>query len=251
MLRKKANGAVKGARLSSALQLETQGVVDRRAFLRNSGLPIGGNPAEAHPVSLQHLLKAKEQGAQFIVCDPRFTRTAAHATEYVRHRPGTDIPFVWGILWHIFENGWEDKKLMEAAGIPLSRWADGVLEAKENIDQPDTIKGMIYWGHAPNSQTRGPDLKRAMEKLDILVVVDPHPTVTAVLHDRTDGVYLLPAATQYETSGSVTASNRPLQWREKAFGPFFEALPDHEIMYLLAKKLGFEKEMFKNIKVEG
>ena len=51
-------------------------------------LLIGGNPAEAHPVSLLHLLKAKEQnGAPLIVCDPRFTRTAAHADEYVRSAP--------------------------------------------------------------------------------------------------------------------------------------------------------------------
>ena len=85
---------------------------------------------------------------------------------------------------------------MEEAGIPLSRWADGVLEAKENVEQPDTLKAMVFWGHAPNSQTRGPDLKKAFEKLDLLVIVDPHPTVSAVLHDRTDGVYLLPAATQ-------------------------------------------------------
>jgi formate dehydrogenase major subunit len=70
------------------------------------------------------------------------------------------------------------------------------------------------------------------------------------MHDRTDGVYLLPAATQFETSGSVTASNRSLQWREKVFEPFFECKPDHEIMYLFAKKFGFEKEMFKGIKVE-
>ena len=41
---------------------------------------IGGNPAEAHPVSLLHMLKAKEENnAPLIVCDPRFTRTAAHA----------------------------------------------------------------------------------------------------------------------------------------------------------------------------
>jgi formate dehydrogenase major subunit len=53
---------------------------------------IGGNPAEAHPVSLLHVLKAKEQNnAPLIVCDPRFTRTAAHADEYVRFRPGTDV----------------------------------------------------------------------------------------------------------------------------------------------------------------
>ena len=36
MLRKKANGAAGRARLSSALHVESQGTVDRRAFLRNS-----------------------------------------------------------------------------------------------------------------------------------------------------------------------------------------------------------------------
>ena len=42
---------------------------------------MGGNPAEAHPVSLQHLLEGKELNkANFIVIDPRMTRTAAHAT---------------------------------------------------------------------------------------------------------------------------------------------------------------------------
>ena len=71
---------------------------------------IGGNPAEAHPVSLLHVLKAKEQNnAPLIVCDPRFTRTAAHADEYVRFRPGTDVGLIWGIMWHIFENGWKTK----------------------------------------------------------------------------------------------------------------------------------------------
>ncbi len=71
---------------------------------------IGANPAEAHPVAMLHILKAKEQNnAPLIVIDPRFTRTAAHSDEHVRQRSGTDIPVIWGILWHIFENGWEDK----------------------------------------------------------------------------------------------------------------------------------------------
>nr|WP_217807970.1 formate dehydrogenase subunit alpha [Oceanibacterium hippocampi] len=354
---------------------------------------IGSNPAEAHPVSLVHLLKAKEENnAALIVCDPRFTRTAAHADEYVRFRPGTDVALIWGILWHIFENGWEDKEfirtrvwgmdqirpevakwtpeetervtgvpgsqlarvartmvnnrpstviwcmgstqhangnnntraycilqlalgnmgvagggtnifrghdnvqgatdlgvmshtlpgyyglkagawqhwarvwetdyewlkarfasqeLMEDNGIPVSRWIDGVLEAKENIDQPDNVRAMVFWGHAANSQTRGPEMKEAMEKLDLLVVVDPYPTVAAVMHDRKDGVYLLPAATQFETSGSVTASNRSLQWRDKVIDPVFESKNDAEIMYLFAKKLGIADEMFRNIEVKG
>ncbi|MFK7879603.1 formate dehydrogenase subunit alpha [Roseobacter sp.] len=364
---------------------------------------IGGNPAEAHPVSLLHMLKAKEQNnAPFIVCDPRFTRTAAHADEYVRFRPGTDVALVWGILYHIFENEWEDKEfirtrvwgmdqikaevakwtpeevervtgapgsqlkrvartlannrpgtviwcmggtqhtngnnntraycvlqlalgnmgtagggtnifrghdnvqgatdlgvlantlpgyyglkpgswahwarvweedlewlqgrfsvmegagkdgtdrmMMNETGIPVSRWIDGVLEDKENIDQPDNTRAMVLWGHAPNSQTRQKEMKTAMEKLDMLVVVDPYPTVTAVLQDRQDGVYLLPACTQFETRGSVTASNRSLQWRDKVVEPLFESLPDHTIISMFAKKFDFHDKLFRNIAMDG
>src|SRR3546814_4062744 len=49
-------------------------------------LMIGSNAAEAHPVSMLHILKAKETGAKLIVADPRFTRTARHAHDYVRVR---------------------------------------------------------------------------------------------------------------------------------------------------------------------
>ncbi|WP_448188713.1 formate dehydrogenase subunit alpha [Azospirillum sp. sgz301742] len=354
---------------------------------------IGSNAAEAHPVAMLHVLKAKEQNnAPLIVADPRFTRTAAKADEYIRFRPGTDVPLIWGLLWHVFENGWEDKdyiakrvygmdeiraevkkwtpeevekvtgvpgsqlkrvartlasnrpgtlvwcmggtqhhvgnnntraycvlqlalgnigvaggganifrghdnvqgatdfgvtsdtlpgyyglaegawrhwgrvwdlpydyllsrfkdkKLMEASGITVSRWFDGVLEPKENMDQPDSIKGMVFWGHAPNSQTRLPDMQKAMDKLDILVVIDPYPTMTSILHNRKDGVYLLPAATQFETDGSRTASNRSVQWSFKVMEPLFEAKADHEIMYLFARKFGFAGELCKNIKVQG
>ncbi len=358
---------------------------------------IGSNPAEAHPVSLLHILKAKEENnAPLIVCDPRFTRTAAHADEYVRFRPGSDVALIWGILWHIFENGWEDRefmrtrtwgmdqikdevkkwtpeetervtgtpgeqlervartlannrpgtviwcmggtqhsngnnntraycilqlalgnmgvagggtnifrghdnvqgatdfgvvadslpgyyglsegswahwarvweedldwlkgqfsdasygdtKMMNLTGIPVSRWIDGVLEDKANLDQPDNTRAMVLWGHAPNSQTRMKEMKTAMERLDMLVVVDPYPTVSAVLHDRTDGVYLLPACTQFETRGSVTASNRSLQWREKTIEPLFESLPDHTIMAKFAEKFGFHDRMFRNISID-
>jgi formate dehydrogenase major subunit len=58
-------------------------------------ITFGGNPAEAHPVSMVHILPAKEcNNAPYIVVDPRFTRTAAHATEYVQPRPGTDMAVI-------------------------------------------------------------------------------------------------------------------------------------------------------------
>ena len=50
----------------------------------------------------------------------------------------------------------------------------------------------------------------AMAKLDTLVVIDPYPSATAATAAmaamvRKDGVYLLPAATQFETNGGRTA----------------------------------------------
>ena len=360
---------------------------------------IGSNAAEAHPVSMLHMLHAKETGAKMIVVDPRFTRTAAKADEYVRIRSGSDIPFLFGVLHHIFKNGWEDKKyiadrvygmdkvreevlakwtpdkVQEACGVDeatvfkvakmmadnrpstivwcmgqtqhttgnaivrascivqlalgnvgvsggganifrghdnvqgatdvgpnpdslpgyyglaegawkhfakvwkvdfdwikkqyapgmltkpgmtVSRWIDGVLEKNELIDQDSNLRGLIFWGHAPNSQTRGAEMKRAMDKLDLLVVVDPYPSATAAMAampgtagdlNANRAVYLLPAATQFECSGSVTASNRSLQWREKVIEPLFESRTDHMIMYQLAQKLGFDKELVANLKM--
>ena len=71
---------------------------------------LGSNAAEAHPVSMLHTLHAKENGAKVIVADPRFTRTAAHADKFVRIRSGSDVAFQFGLLYHIFKNGWEDKQ---------------------------------------------------------------------------------------------------------------------------------------------
>jgi formate dehydrogenase major subunit len=353
---------------------------------------FGSNAAEAHPVSMLHTLHAKENGAKVIVVDPRFTRTAARADTYYRIRSGTDVAFLWGMLYHIFKNGWEDKDyikarvygmdmaraevmkwtpdkveevtgmkehevrdvaetmaknrpstivwamgqtqhtngtaivrascilqlalgnvgvagggtniyrghdnvqgatdigpnpdslpgyygiatgawrywsgvwgvdyewlkgrfasqaMMEKPGITVSRWIDGVLEKNENIDQDSNLRAVIFWGHSPNSQTRGKEMVEAMKKLDLLVVIDPVPSATAAMAAmmREDGVYLLPAATNYETSGSCTASNRSIQWREKVIDPIFESRTDQMIMYQLAEKFGFAKEFTAKIKL--
>jgi len=359
-------------------------------------LIMGGNPSEAHPISLQHLLEGKElNNSNFIVIDPRFTRTAAHATEYVRMRPGTDIAVIWGILWHIFENGWEDKEfiaqrvygmdevrqvvaeytpdvverisgvpgeqlqrvaemfakdrpsttiwcmgqtqhtvgtanvradcilclatgnvgkagagtnifrghdnvqgatdvgldvttlpfyygltqqawqhwarvwevdydylvsrfdskdMMETPGIPLTRWFDAVLMPKDEVSQKDNVRAMWVQGHASNSITRIPESLKGLQKLDLLVVADPHPTTwasLAVKAGRRDNTYLLPACTQFETSGSRVASNRSLQWGDQVVKPSFEQKDDYQIMYRIAAKLGFADLLFRRIKVEG
>ena len=110
---------------------------------------------------------------------------------------------------------------------------------------------MFIMGHGGNTVTRMPEVAKGLEKIELLVVADPHPTTWAVLSERKDGTYLLPVCTQFECSGSRTASNRSLQWGEQIVEPIFESKNDYEVMYLLAKKLGLAEQMFKNIKVEN
>ena len=96
---------------------------------------IGSNAAEAHPVSMLHTLHAKETGAKMIVVDPRFTRTAAKADEYVRIRSGTDIAFLFGMLYHIFKNGWEDKQYINDRVYGM----DKVREGSQGSGRPDKV----------------------------------------------------------------------------------------------------------------
>ncbi len=113
---------------------------------------MGGNPAEAHPVSLQHVLSGKEiNRANLIVIDPRMTRTAAHANEYVRLRPGTDIPVLMGMLWHIFENGWEDKDF-------IAKRVYGIEQIRAEVKKydPKTVEDI--------SGVPGEQLKKVAEK---------------------------------------------------------------------------------------
>ncbi|NBQ74360.1 MAG: formate dehydrogenase [Acetobacteraceae bacterium] len=365
---------------------------------------MGGNPAEAHPVSLQHVLSGKEQNrANLIVIDPRFTRTAAHANEYVRIRPGTDIPIIWGMLHHIFANGWEDKEfirqrvygmdeiraecakwnpaevervtgvpgaqlkkvaemfatqkpatliwcmgatqktvgtanvrafsilllatgnvgangtganifrghcnvqgatdfgldvttlpayygldenawrhwsrvwnvsyesmvarfdspaMMTTPGIPTTRYFDAVTLPKDQVQQRDNLKAMVVFGHGGNTVTRMPEAVKGLEALDLLVVADPHPTTFAVLANRKENTYLLPICTQFECSGSRTASNRSVQWGEQVVKPIFESKNDYEALYRLAGALDkaaekrnmpirFQADLFKGIEVRG
>ena len=158
---------------------------------------------------------------------------------------------VWGVDYEWIKKQFASQAMMEKPGMTVSRWIDGVLEKNELIDQDSNLRAMVFWGHAPNSQTRGKEMVEAMKKLDLLVVIDPYPSATAAMAAmvRKDGVYLLPAATQFETSGSVTASNRSIQWREKVISPLFESQTDHAIMYAFAKKFGCDKEFTKNYKI--
>ncbi|MDD2666283.1 MAG: formate dehydrogenase subunit alpha [Methanocellales archaeon] len=349
----------------------------------------GSNAAEAHPVSMQHILEAKDRGARIIVADPRFTRTAAKADLFVRFRSGTTVPLLMGICNVIINNNWHDKKfidnrtigfddfwevcreytpevveditwapadqiremarmlyenkpsaivwamgqtqhtvgtnnihmsgilnlilghsaqsgggcqpfrghdnvqgstdaciladnlpayyglteaawkhwcavwgvdydwmlgrfenkeLMEKNGFTVSRWYEGVLKPEAEIDQPRNLKVVFVWGHSLNSITQMKKMKEAMEKIDLIVSVDPHSTIATSLADRPDGIIALPASTVFEKAGSVTTTGRQVQWRFKLVEPRYDSRPDMEILLELANKLGFGAEYTKNFR---
>jgi formate dehydrogenase major subunit len=84
------------------------------------------------------------------------------------------------------------KQNMEAPGITSTRWFDGVNLPESEIDQRAAIKALMVFGHGGNTVTRIPEAVEGMNKLELLVVADPHPTTFAALGNRKAGVYLLP-----------------------------------------------------------
>src|SRR6266545_65128 len=65
----------------------------------------GANPAEAHPVGFQWMMRAKlERGAKMIHADPRFTRTSAVADTHLRIRTGTDVAYFGGLINYVLQN---------------------------------------------------------------------------------------------------------------------------------------------------
>ena len=357
---------------------------------------FGANPAVNHPVGFQHFLKAKERNnAKIIVIDPRYTKTAAKADYYAQIRPGTDIPFMYGMLNIIFEKGWHDKNFindrvygmedimkeaknwtiervadvtgvdadlivqitkhyaqhtpgtlvwamgltqhsngtsntrmapilqlalgnmgvegggtnilrghdnvqgatdfgcladslpgyyglsegswkyfasswgvdfewlqgrfkdpswMGKKGFTLARWWAGVLgenEGEDAIHNAGTrLKALFVMGNGITSTAQTKKVKEALDNLDLAVFCDPFVNEGAILTDKQNDVYILPAATQFETAGSVTATNRSSQWRDKVVEPMYESKTDQDIMFELAKRLGFYDQLTAGMKIK-
>jgi len=73
-------------------------------------LVIGSNTTEQHPVIGMRLRQAvRRRGAKLIVADPRKIDLTNFAVLHLRHKPGTDIALVNGLMHLILANGWEDQ----------------------------------------------------------------------------------------------------------------------------------------------
>ncbi len=400
----------------------TNTINDYRNF--DMDLIIGQNPAEAHPIAMQHILEGQKRGGKIVVVDPRFTKTAAHADHFYRLRPGTDVALMMGLMKYLREQGelddemlnervqgwpdvendlddydletvsditwlsvdeleelgdliienkprmqiewamggtqhnngtqnirsyaltslasgsaarsggglqvmrghanvqgatdlavashilpgyyavdapgswryWTDvwsespftsgtiefddlsdrfglmpedlfeesgsyvdysegsdaaqaeqpspRSMMFSVGLTVARWFEAALPKEERLNetpvfQPSQLKAAIIWGHSVNSISEMEKQKKAMENLDLVVVVDLFPSVASVLPDLDDTeLVLLPASSQYEHHRSVTNSHRSVQWSEPVRTPSHNSRPDLQIIQELADRLG-------------
>jgi len=108
------------------------------------------------------------------------------------------------------------------------------------------IKGLMCWGQNP--AVGGPDAnleRRAMDKLDWLLVTDIWQTETANFWRRpgvnpasiNTEVFLFPALISYEKEGSITNSGRWSQWRYKAADGPGDSMDDLWMLDRICRKL--------------
>ncbi|TML91562.1 MAG: formate dehydrogenase [Actinobacteria bacterium] len=98
------------------------GATDYQQDLQNSDVItiMGSNMAENHPVGFQWVMEARERGARVFHIDPRFTRTSAMATDYIRIRAGSDIAFLGGVVNYILQNDlWFEEYVKRYTNAPV------------------------------------------------------------------------------------------------------------------------------------
>jgi len=74
---------------------------------------IGSNTSEQHPLIASKIFKAVKKGAKLIVADPREIQLAKIATLYMRHKPGSDVALMNGMMNYIIAEGLHDDQFIK------------------------------------------------------------------------------------------------------------------------------------------
>lgn len=119
---------------------------------------------------------------------------------------------------------------------PIPQFSPALVPEEIEVDHPERIRALILDG--ANAVASYPDtnrIRRAFEKLDLLVVIDPAMSESAWAAD-----YVLPAANGYE-KWDWSIFWKPIMAphvRPPVVSGPKEALPETEIYYRLARKMG-------------
>ena len=103
-------------------------------------LVIGSNTTEQHPVFGTMIRQAVlRRRVKLVVADPRRIDLTDYATLHLRHRPGTDVALINGLMNIILEKGWEDKDFIAAR-------TEGFEEFQAAVDQYPAVKAAEITG---------------------------------------------------------------------------------------------------------
>ncbi len=89
-------------------------------------LITGSNTSEAHPLIATRIMRAKAKGAKIIVVDPRTTQMSMLADVHLKHRPGTDVAWLNGMMRIIIAEGLADEEFIASR-------TEGFDELKEMV----------------------------------------------------------------------------------------------------------------------
>jgi formate dehydrogenase alpha subunit len=118
---------------SGAMTNSIQEVEDAEAFF-----VIGSNTTEQHPLIATRVIQAvRQKGARLIVADPRTTKLAKLATLHLRHRIGSDVALLNGLMHIILREGWEDRGYINERTENFEK-----LEAVVSEYTPDRVAGI-------------------------------------------------------------------------------------------------------------
>jgi formate dehydrogenase alpha subunit len=129
-----------------------------------------------------------------------------------------------------FSKSWNTDRLPERSGFTLCEMTDAIVEGR--------ARWMYIMGENPAlSDPDSNHVRRALEKIDFLVVHDIFLTETAAFAD-----VVLPGASYAEKDGTFTSTERRVQRIRKAVEPVGEARPEWQAIGDLATRMGY-KEM--------
>lgn len=76
-------------------------------------LAVGTNTTAAHPIVALQVKDAVRNGSKLIVANPKEIDLCRFAHIFLRHKPGTDIPLLMGMMRVIWDEGLHDKSFIE------------------------------------------------------------------------------------------------------------------------------------------
>lgn len=91
-------------------------------------LVIGSNTTEQHPLIGTRILNAARRGTKLIVADNRRIRLARHADLHLRHKNGSDVALINGMMHVIIAEGLMNRSFIEQRTENYAALAEGVAD---------------------------------------------------------------------------------------------------------------------------